>query len=528
MLNEYDNSLIYNFFNNKMYFFKDREAVFDYDEGRHYTYGELDRRSDCIGTWLKEKLGLQPGQRIGICCCNREEYYDLFLAAYKQGFILTTYNGKLKEWELARLMENETPAVVFTGTGYYDSVNGACRLLPRSRPLCVDFDQDGGYEFQYKTLLQTEAKKATFQGKPEDILMLIHTGGTTGLPKAAMLSCRSIVCNAISTSLTHNLTPGDSTYLMLPLFHTAAWNSVSLAVLASGGRIVIKRKFDVDQAFDIIEKERPTFLLGVPTIYHSMLHSSRFEKVDFSSVRALRCGAASLPPALFHAYDQRGLQICNAYGLTECGPSNFSFPMNLITPDLLRKKVGSVGIPMYFNRVRIVDSQGHEQPAGEKGELWFSGCLGFSGYWNHPEETDKIRQGEWIATGDIAYCDEDGFYYIVGRKKRMFVSGGENIYPVEIENILMEYPEIRDCAVSGVEDPRWGEVGIALVQMKPGETLDTDRLSAYLKTRLSTIKCPKYILPVENIPRNTTGKLLTGEVEQMVKRWNEGKERING
>ncbi len=522
MLDQCENSLIYNFFGNKMYFFRDKEAIYDYDEGRRYTFGELGRRADSVGTYLREKLGLKAGDRIGICCCNREEFFDLFFAAYKNGFILTTYNGKLKDWELAKLIDNELPSVLFTGAGYYESVNAACRLLQQAQPVLADFDRDGGYGLVYQEMLAEKAAKTAYRPDAEDILMLIHTGGTTGLPKAAMLSYRAIVCNAISTSMTHSLTPEDSTYLMLPLFHTAAWNSVALAVLLIGGRIILKRKFNVDDAFDIIEKERPTFLLGVPTIYHSLLQSERFEKVDFSSIKALRCGAAPLSPALFQAYDEKGLQICNAYGLTECGPCNFSFPMRLITADILREKVGSVGMPMYFNRVRIVDDEGNELPAGCRGELQFSGCLVFSGYWNHPEETAKAKHGDWVATGDIAYCDEDGFYYIVGRKKRMFISGGENIYPVEIENVLMERTDIEDCAVIGIEDPRWGEVGLAYVQMKDGEPFDEEKLHAWLKDRFSTIKCPRHIVQTEKIPRNTTGKLLIGEVESMAKSWKEG------
>lgn len=513
---DYGVGAVFNVYGNRMTYLENKEAIYDYDTGVHYTYGDLRSRSARIAAYLTKKLGLKKGDRMGICACNREEFFDLFFAAYKTGIILTTYNGRLTPRELTTVITNEAPSILFYDPTYQNTVFNICAGL-EVPPKLIALDGDG--EDSYAQALKTTDEADPFYPHQEDILMLIHTGGTTGTPKAAMLSYRAVVCNSISMAMTHNLTPKDSSYLMMPLYHTAGWNSVSLGILLAGGRLVVKRNFDVDEAYDIIEKEKPSFILGVPTIYQRMAEHPRFKTADFSSLKALRCGAAPLPAALFHTYDAMGLPLCNAYGLTECGPSNFSFPMKMVTQDVLRNKVGSVGQPMYYNRARIVDENGDPLPANRPGDLQFSGPLVFSGYWNNQEETNKVIRGEWVNTGDIAIYDDDGFYKIIGRKKNMFISGGENIFPIEIEDILMEHPAVQDCCVVGVEDTHWGEVGKALIQLYPDQQGDKEELKAqlkeYLKKHLPSIKVPKYIAFIEKVPRNTTGKLLLREVEAL-------------
>lgn len=506
---DYGVSSIYNFFGNKMTFCADREAILEYDTNRSFTYRDLRRRSSHVASYLVRRLSLGKGDRVGLCARNRVEFFDIFFAAYKSGVILTTYNGGLTPRELSVLVENEAPSVLLCSEEYHEKCQEICRLVSKP-PLLVNLDRPGAQD--YEAWLSEPIALPDFLPCAEDILMLIHTGGTTGLPKAAMLSYRAITNNSISTVLTHNLTPKDATYLMLPLFHTAAWNSVSLGILLAGGRLVLRRKFDVTAAYDIIEAIRPSFLLGVPTIYQALAHSPRFHTADFSSLKALRCGAAPLPMSLFHTYDAMGLPLCNAYGLTECGPSNFSFAMHLVTQDILRAKAGSVGQPMYYNRVRIVDEDGREVLPGHPGELQFSGPLVFSGYWKDPEETRKVIHGDWVSTGDIATCDEDGFYFIIGRKKNMFISGGENIFPIEIEDVLAGHPSVQDCCVVGVEDCRWGEVGKAFIQLRHGCTETAQSISDFLAERLPTIKRPRYISFIETIPRNPVGKLMLAQV----------------
>ena len=416
------------------------------------------------------------------------------------------------QWELKEIFTSESPTILFCDSVYQEKMEAVCREMEKP-PKLIYLDGDG--EDSYSHILKMKECCEPIVPDPEDILMLIHTGGTTGTPKSAMISYRAVVCNSISTVMSHNLGPSDTTYLMLPLFHTAAWNSISLGMFLAGGKIILKRRFDVDETYDIIQTERPSLMLGVPTIYKRLSMSPKFETTDFSCIRSMRCGAAPLPMSLFEIYDAKNLPLCNSYGLTECGPSNFSFPMRLTDQSILREKAGSVGQPYYFNRVRVVDDNGNELPADTPGELQFSGPLTFSGYWNNPEETAKVIHGEWVATGDIATYDEDGFYRIVGRKKIMFISGGENIFPVEIENVLMQHPAIQDCCVIGVEDTHWGEVGKAFIQLNSGCSATEEELKEFAKTLLPTIKQPKYYRFVEEIPRNSVGKLLIKEVQKM-------------
>lgn len=514
---DFGSSFSFKFYKNRITFLENKTAILDYDTKKEYRYSDLTERSDRMAFYLTQVVGLRKGDRVGICAKNDIAFFDLFFAAYKTGLILTTYNGRLRDWELERLINNESPAVLFTDDYYVEKIRTAADKQAYA-PKVVELAGR-----TYQDIMSAEGKPASFLPDSDDILMLIHTGGTTGTPKAAMLSYRAVTCNSISTALTHNLTPEDSTYLMLPLFHTAAWNSVSLGILLAGGTLILKKDFQLDDAYDIIQNLRPTFLLGVPTIYQRIAQDPRFETADFSSVLAFRCGAAPLPIALFEQYDRRGLPMCNAYGLSECGPSNFSFPMRLTTMEQLRDKAGSVGRPMYFNRVRIVDEEGNELPAMEKGELEFTGPLTFSGYWNQKEESDIVRDQEWIRTGDIAYCDEEGFYYIVGRKKNMFISGGENIYPVEIENELLQVECVQDACVIGIPSREWGEVGKAFIQLKPGaqEQESLKEIRTYMEQRMPRIKRPCQYAFIEKIPRNNVGKLLLGEVRRI----NEGMEK---
>lgn len=502
-----------NIYGNRVPFLGDKTAVYDFDSKKKYSYTMLDQRSDRVAAYLTKVMGVKKGDRVSICALNRVEFFDLFFAAYKTGIILSTYNGKLMDWELARLIHNETPKVIFTDRYYNEKMLRVHAQTAEDRFVLVNLDEDTG--ISYRDMLNTEEDPDTFDPDPEDILMLIHTGGTTGLPKAAMLSYRSIVFNSISTVLSHGLTDADTTYLMLPLFHTAAWNSISLGAFLAGGEVIIKKAFNDDDAYQIIEEERPSFLLGVPTIYKRMAEHPKFHTTDFSCIKSMRCGAAPLPMSLFEIYDAKNLPLCNSYGLTECGPSNFSFPMRLTGQDVLRAKAGFVGRPYYFNRVRVVDEEDRPLPPNTPGELQFSGPLVFSGYWNNEEETRLVTKGEWTATGDIAIYDEEGFYKIIGRKKNMFISGGENIFPIEIENVLMRLEAVQDCAVIGVEDSHWGEVGKAFIQVKTDCVISEKEIYDYLKRMLPTIKIPKYIVFIDRIPRNDVGKLLLETLREM-------------
>ena len=506
------NGLVQNIFFSRLAFLGDKTAFYDYDLQRSYTFKEVNERSDRAAAFLTQKLHIQKGDRVGVCALNRIEFFDMFFACYKTGIILTTYNGKLMDWELADMIRNEDPGIVFTDRYYKDKVSALRSDFDlKCGQICFDDNGPDGYD----AVLSCEDSFPVNEPEMEDILMLIHTGGTTGIPKAAKLSYRAIVFNAVTKILSHELNSSDLVYLTTPLFHTAAWNSVALAFFLAGGTVVLKRRFDVEHVFDIIDRFKPTVFISVPTIYTKIAEDPRFETTDFSSIRSMWCGASMLQMSLFEKYDRKNLPLCNSYGLTECGPSNFTFPVRLTTQEMLRKKAGFVGKPYQFNKVRVVDDEGNPVGPNTPGDLEFAGPLTFSGYWNHEEETRNVVKGEWVSTGDIALYDEDGFYKIVGRKKNMFISGGENIFSVEIENVLLTMDDIKDCGVIGVEDNYWGEVGKAYIVPREKGTLTEEAVIAFCRTKLPSIKIPKQFVFLDALPRNDSGKLLYRELEKL-------------
>lgn len=337
--------------------------------------------------------------------------------------------------------------------------------------------------------------------------MLIHTGGTTGVPKGAMISHRSLLFNTMSAAMTFNLSHRDTSYVMTPMFHTAAWSVLTLPLLNVGGRIVITKNIRSDLSLEIINEEKPTVLLGVSTIFRMMINHSNFEMTDFSSLRWIISAAAPTPVDTMKRFWDKGVKFALAYGMTEAGPDNCTMQADYMSIEDIMRKYSSIGKPMYFTQVKIIDNKGNEVGTNENGELIWSGPGIFSGYWNNEEETNRTLKNGWVYTGDIAKRDEDGYYYIVGRKKNMFISGGENIYPPEIEAIIYKHPAVHEVCVIGVPDNKWGEVGKAVVAVKDDHVIDENELMEFLKDKLSSIKIPRYVQFIKEIPKNSTGKI---------------------
>lgn len=427
--------------------------------------------------------------------------------------LLTTYNYGLCVENLSILVDNERPPLLLYDFQSRDSVEGLKARFAWLRTLQVDCEDGYTVSKEYGAILRHTPPHCK-PAKPTmgDICMLMHTGGTTGTPKAAMLSYRCVIYNAISQIMTYHLSEKDKTLLTMPLFHTGAWHSVALSLLMAGGHLILQRKFNMSHLLQIVEREKLTYILSVPTVYQRLLNTPDFKHIDLSSLTRLRCGAAPLTFSLMEAYWERGFVLCNAYGMTEVGPANLCFPTRDFTLATLREKAGSVGKPMLFNEVRIIREDGTEVSDNEIGELEFRGPLVFSGYWNHTDADIWDTDG-WIHTGDLAKRDQDGFYYIVGRKKNMYISGGENIFPYEIENILSSNPEVADCCVFGVPDEEWGEVGKALIVPKEGSNLTVEGLFSWTLERLNHLLAPRYYQFVDRIPRNSAGKLLLKELK---------------
>ena len=476
-----DNEIIRDFFMSRLERDGKSEALLDYTTGIRYYYQDFDVRSRKFANFLTDKAKIKKGDRVAICAGNCVQHIDMFYAIVRTGYIMTSYNVKLTERELSELILKEKPSVLL-----------------------------------YQEVLEySDEDRSLPDHQFEDIAMLVHTGGTTGIPKAAMISYRALYYNVINQVTAYGVNNRDVVYVCLPLFHAAAWNSLLMPLLYVGARMVMTRKFDKKDVFQIMKQEHLTFLLGVPTIFQYMMEDPAFETADFSEIGRIRCGAAPASLEIMRAYWKKGVRFCNGYGMTEVGPGVLAMPINSMSVKDIEEKRLSVGKPMVYVKLRIVNEKGEDVPKGEKGELLIRSAAMFSGYWGDPKETELALQNGWMHSGDIAQQDEEGYYYIVGRKKNMFISHGENIYPVEIENIMKEYPGIHEVCVIGVPDKRKGEVGKAIVVLKEGSKATAEDIKEYCSKNLAKIKQPKYVEIVEEIPRNSVGKVLMSKVHEL-------------
>ncbi len=457
-----------------------REALV-FDEGDdavlRFTYRELHRRVLHRAAWLRDVHGVGPGDRIAWLDRNRPELFELLFAAARLGAIIVPVNWRLAAPEVAWILDHCGPRV---------RIADAVAELP-------SLDDDGGDDDACPEVPCFEADDAT-------PLMILYTSGTTGRPKGAVLTHGSITANSMNTTVACDLRADDSTVTYTPLFHTGAVNVLSMPLLYRGGKVVLLPEFDAGRVLATVERERVSILFGVPTTFEMLRDAPSFDRVDVSSIRFALCGGAPCPIGLIHTYAARGIVFRQGYGLTEVGPNCFSLP-----PEDAVRKAGTVGFPVMHCRARVVDARGRDVAAGEVGELWLAGPHVCGGYWNDPEATAAARPAPgWWATGDLFSVDEDGYHRVVGRKKEMFISGGENVYPAEVEQTLVTHPAVRECSVLGVADERWGEVGRAFVA--PAE-IDPEAVRSFLESRIARYKIPKSIVTVDALPRNASGKV---------------------
>ena len=321
---------------------------------------------------------------------------------------------------------------------------------------------------------------------------MIYTVGTTAKPKGAVLSHRAIIWNSVSTIASWNLTNEDTTVTYLPLFHTGGLNALSIPILMAGGKVVLANDFTPEKAIDNLLKHKCTIVLFVPTMHHMLVKSQQFHEAGFPDMKLFLSGGAPCPLEIYEAYKKKGIAFKEGYGLTEAGPNNF-----YIDPSEANVKRGSVGKPMLFHSIKLLDEDGSEVPDGQVGELAIKGKHAFSYYWNNEAATNHVWKNGWLHTGDLARKDEEGYYYIVGRKKEMIITGGENVYPLEIEHWLCSHLSIQEAAVIGVADEKWGEAVTAFIVLEEGAALPEGEVKKYCRQKLGNYKVPKNIYSVE-------------------------------
>ena len=455
------------------------EALFDVDQDRRWTYGELYRDSLRWAGRLRAN-GVGPGDTVALLAHNRGEMFALLFACAELGACLFPMNWRLAPDELLWQIGNCEPKVVLV-----DGVHAGVLDLPT---LSLE-DGPGHLEF---------VGPGSTLDRP---WVLMYTPGSSGRPKGALLTHGQLHWNAVNTLLACDLTTDASTLTFTPLFHTGGLNSLSTPMLHRGARVVLTKGLDVPQALRLIEQEKVTHLMGVPTIYQMLAEHEDFERTDLSSVRDALSGGAPLSMPLLERYLDRDIPLRQGFGMTEVGVNCFSMPH-----DRLREKIDSVGKPIHHLAAKIVRPDGSEADPNEPGELWFKGPVVFAGYLNNPSANESSFVDGWFRTGDILSRDEEGFFKVCGRLKEMYISGGENVYPAEVESVIYEAPGVGQVAVIGVPDDRWGEVGHAFIEPIAGMEVDEAAVKDFLQGKLARFKIPKRITVME-LPRTASGKI---------------------
>lgn len=449
-----------------------REALYDVGSGRRWTYAALHRDALAWAGRLT-RLGVCRGDRVAVLAYNRGDTLALLFACAELGAILVPMNWRLADAELRWQLEHCTPRVLFADANHVGRLGGEA-MEPGD-----DLEEGPG-------------------SRSDEPWMLMYTSGSTGRPKGALLTHRQLTANARNTVAACGLTAADSTLTFTPLFHTGGMNCLTTPLIFAGGRVVLTRSFDAGEALRLIAAERVSLLMGVPTIFQMLADHEMFDTSDVSCVRDVLVGGAALPMSLLALYRSRGIPLRQGFGLTEVGPNCFSLP-----PADVDRKAGTVGRPLVD--ARLVRPDGSVCAVGEAGELLLGGEAVCGGYWNDPAATAKAIVDGWFHTGDVLSRDEEGFFTVRGRSKEMYKSGGENVYPPEVEAVLDACPGVVTSAVIGVPDERWGEVGRAFVEVRDG--VREGEVRRFLEARLARFKQPKYLHLVAALPRTASGKI---------------------
>ncbi len=473
-------------------------------EDRPLTYQEVNLRTNQLCHFLLE-LGVQKGDRISVLLYNCHQYLEIFFALSKIGAILVPLNWRLAGPELEFIIKDSGSRMLIFDPEFVEVVASLRLNLNLSNgdyvsvgSPCPDWAKD--YE---KGLLESPVHEPNLRVSvgDEDPHILMYTSGTTGIPKGAILSHRKTFFNALNADIFYNLNSKDIMIVSRPMFHSGGLLVEAAPVLYKGGTLILKKRFRPNEILETIQKYRVTLLELPATVYQFILLECDLNQYDLSSIHCYFTGGERVPKAMLKEYYRKGITISQIFGQTEASTITF------LSPDDAVLKIESVGLPVFHGEVRIVDKSGKDVSPGEVGEIIIKGPTLMSGYWNRPELTSEtIREG-WLYTGDLARTDEEGYIYIVDREKDMYISGGENVYPAEIEKVLHTHPKIFDTGIVGVPDEKWGEVGKAFIVLKPGETMGSDEIFEFLKGKVAKYKIPRCAEFIEELPKTASGKI---------------------
>ena len=477
-------------------------------DGRTCTYAELADRVNRLAHALRG-LGVGAGDRVAYLGPNHPAFLETLFASAALGAIFVPLNTRLAAAELRYMLDDSEANVLLWAPELAPSVAalGEPAAL-RHRITLGDALTEG--DLRYEDLISDGSSEPIDVAVDlDDVCMIMYTSGTTGSPKGAMLTHGNLTWNCVNLLVDLDLAGDEVALISAPMFHTAALNHTALPVFIKGGTNVLVSKFGPDDSFDLIEQHRITLMFGVPAMFRQIALSPRWPDADLSSLRILHCGGSPVPEELIRTYQRRGLTFVQGYGMTEASPG-----VLMLRPEDSVNKIGSAGTPHFFTETRVVRPDLTDTGMGETGEIVVRGPNVMKGYWRRPGDSDLAMAGGWLHSGDAAVVDEEGFVFIVDRIKDMIISGGENVYPAEVEKVLHEHPAVRDCAVIAVPDERWGEVGRAVIVPRDGMNVDEADILAFLSGRLAKYKIPKTVVTVDALAHNATGKMQRNRIQQ--------------
>lgn len=491
----------------------DRIALIDRvdDIGKQISYRQFNAQANQTAQFLREGLHLQKGDIVAVLSTNCVQYLDVLFACNKLGTVMQNVNWRLAVPELAQILNDAQPKALIYSSDFADTV----RKLRERGDVSIghyvalgskadDFD----IEFNERNKFPT-ARPASPQISTDDTWVLCYTGGTTGLPKAAIQTYGNILANAINTIVTWDLDAKDCAILNAPMFHTGGLNVFTTPLVYAGGTSIVCKSFNVDQTFDLIDEKRATVFFGVPTMFQMLQENPRWEKTNFDHLKLVISGGAPCPMTVYEKFWAKNVDFKSGFGMTEAGPNTFWLPK-----DMVKKKPGSVGFPLMHVEVKLIDRDRLEiTKPNITGELLIRGPHRTPGYRNNPKATAQAIDADgWLHSGDLAYRDEDGCYYIGGRQKEMYISGGENIYPLEVESVLYTHPAVREAAVFGVHSSKWGEVGRAVISLKPGTSETEESLATWMRENMARYKVPHRIFITDELKKTAAGKVSKAEL----------------
>lgn len=473
-------------------------VIFD---GAQLTYRQFADAADRVAAMLHDR-GIGKGDAVAYIGENSPQFLQVMFAAAQLGAVFVPINTRLAAPEMRHVLVDSGARALILDPEFLD------RAMPgveAGRIAQVIVTGDGVPESPGLARLVAEATAGHTVADVDldDPAAIIYTSGTTGRPKGAVLTHGNLTWVALNCIVDYDVVSTDVSLMISPLFHVASLGMGALPVVLKGATLVLEKGFEPGRALGLIQQHGVTMLSGVPTTYQMMADHPDWARTDLSTLQKLTCGGSAVPTRILNAYEERGLSFSQGYGMTETSPGATS-----LSPAMTREKQGSVGLPHFFTEVRIADEHGDMVPRGTVGEIEITGPNIFLGYHGQPEATSEAFTDDgWFRSGDLGYLDADGYLYIADRLKDMIISGGENIYPAEVENLISDIEGISGVAVVGVPDDRWGEVPWAVVTLKEGADVDTEKVRSHLDGLLARYKLPKNVVVVEDLPRTASGKV---------------------